>query len=139
MRPESRFQTAANWKNDNVTTCRYDVIVKILWCCCVSLVKLNYWSRFHVNIITSSGVMTIFVYKGLTRNSEIGNTRIWVSLNISRLSWVRDTKFCTNVSNKKLIINAKCQGYSFYYFWVIVLKTSIFRTWVIWINCKVVL
>ena len=30
--------------------------------------------QFHNNIITGSGVMTIFVYKGLTRNPEIGNT-----------------------------------------------------------------
>ena len=29
---------------------------------------------FIVNIITGSGVMTIFFYKGLTRNPEIENT-----------------------------------------------------------------
>ena len=34
----------------------------------VSLVKFSYWLKFHVNIMTCSGVMTIFVYKGLTRN-----------------------------------------------------------------------
>ena len=27
-----------------------------------------------INIITGAGVMAIFVYKKLTRNSEIGNT-----------------------------------------------------------------
>ena len=32
--------------------------------------------QFHNNIITGSGVMTIFVYKGLTRNPEIGNTTV---------------------------------------------------------------
>ena len=43
------------------------------WCCFVSLVKFSYWSKFHVNIVTRSGIMTIFFYKGLTRNwkSEI--------------------------------------------------------------------
>ena len=40
----------------------------------VFLFKLSSWSIFNANIITCSGVMTIFVYKGLTRNPEIGNT-----------------------------------------------------------------
>ena len=31
----------------------------------------------------------------------------------------RDTKFCVNGSNKMLLNAAKCQGYSFYHFWVI--------------------
>ena len=39
----------------------------------VSLVMFNYWSKFHVNIITGFEVMTIFFYKGLTRNPEIRN------------------------------------------------------------------
>ena len=73
---------------------------------------------FNINIITSSGVMTIFFYKGLTRNPEIGNTFVWVFANIWRLRWVRDAKFGTNVSNKMLLNAAKCQGYSFYRFWV---------------------
>ena len=58
----------------NVTICRHDVIVKFFWSCFVCLVKLSYWSNFHVNIITGSGVMAISFYKGLTRNPEIGNT-----------------------------------------------------------------
>ena len=35
--------------------------------------QFSYCSKFHVNIITASGVMTISFYKGLTRNlkSEI--------------------------------------------------------------------
>ena len=41
--------------------------------------------------------MTIFLYKGLTRNSENGNTPVWVLPNIWRLEWVSDTKFGTNV------------------------------------------
>ena len=36
----------------------------------VSLVNFSYWSKFHVNIITGSGVMTIYFYKGLARNSR---------------------------------------------------------------------
>ena len=55
------------------------------WRCRVSLVKFSYWSKFHVNIMTGSRVMIIFVYKGLTKNPEIGNTPVWVLLNIWRL------------------------------------------------------
>ena len=69
--------------------------------------------------------MTIFFYKGLTRNPEIRNTSVWVLPNIWRLGQIRDTK-CTNVFNKILMSAAKCQGYSFYRFWVIMGKP----TWV---------
>ena len=84
-----------------------------------SPVKFSYWSKFHVNIITGSGVMTIFFYKVWNRNPEIGNNPVCVLPNIWRLGQVRDTKFDTNVSNEMLLNAAKCQGYSFYLFWVI--------------------
>ena len=94
---------AINWKNDNdVTIFRHDVIIKFFWRCFVSLVKFSYWSIFHVNIITGSWIITIFFYKGLTRNPEIGNTPVWVLPNIWRLRQVRDTKFGMNFSNKIL-------------------------------------
>ena len=32
--------------------------------------KFSYCSKFHVNMITGYGVMTIFVYKRLTRNPD---------------------------------------------------------------------
>ena len=54
------------------------VIVNFFWRCFVSLIKFSDWSKFHVNIISGSAVMTIFFYKRLTRNSEIGNTPVWV-------------------------------------------------------------
>ena len=85
----------------------------------VFLVKFSYWSKFHVNIITGSGVMPIFFYKGLTRNPEIRNTPVWFLANVWRLGRVRDTKFGKNVSNKMLLNAAKCQGYSSYRLWVI--------------------
>ena len=69
--------------------------------------------------MTGSGIMTNFVYKVLTRNPETRNTPVWVLPNIWRLGGVRDTKFGTNVSNKKLLNAAKCQSYSFYHFWII--------------------
>ena len=83
------------------------------------LVKCSYWSKFHVNFTTGSEIMTIFFYKGLARNPEIGNTPVSVLPNIWRLGQVRGTKFGTNVSNKMLLNDAKCKGYSFYRFWVI--------------------
>ena len=55
---------------------RHDVIVGIFLTCFVFLVKFSYWCKFHVNII-GSGIMTIFFYKGLTRNPEIENTPVW--------------------------------------------------------------
>ena len=82
----------------DVTISRHDNIVKFFWRFFVSLVMFNYWSKFHVNIITGSGVMIIFIYKGLGRNPEIGNTPIWVLHNIWRLGQARDAKFGTNVS-----------------------------------------
>ena len=110
---------ARNWKNHNgVTIHRHDVIIKVLWSFFLFPVKLGYWSKFHVNIITGSGVMTIFFYKGLNRNPEIGITPICVLPNIWGLGWVRDTKFGTNVSDKLLLNSGKCQGCSFYRFWV---------------------
>ena len=68
IQPPDCSKLAKNPKNDNdVTIFRHDVNVKFFWRCFVSLVKFSYWSKFHVNIITGSGIMTIFFYKGLTR------------------------------------------------------------------------
>ena len=124
IRPPHCSELVRNPKNDNdITIFRHDVNVKFFWCCFVSLVKFSYWSKFHVNTITGSGVMTIFFYKGLTRNPEIGNTPVWVLPNIWRLGWVRNTEiteFGTSVSNKMLLNAAKYQGYTFYLFWVII-------------------
>ena len=84
------------------------------WRFSLSFVKFSYWSKFHVNIITSSEVMIIYFYKGSTRNPEIRNTPIWVLPNIWRLGQVSDTKFGMDVSNEMLLNAKKCQGYSFY-------------------------
>ena len=46
--------------------------------------------------------MTIFVSKRLIRNPEIRNTPVWVLPNNWKLEKVRDTKFGTNVSKKRL-------------------------------------
>ena len=111
---------AINRKNNyDVTIFRHDIIEIFFWSCFISLVRFSYWSKFHVNIITGSGVMTILFYKRLTRNPEIGNTFIRVLPNICRLGRVRDTKFGTNVFNKMLLNVAKYHCYSLYRFWVI--------------------
>ena len=82
----------------------------------ISFVKFSYWPQFHVKIITGSRVKIIF-YKGLTRNQKIGNTTVWV-LPVWRLGRVMDVKLGTNISDKMLLNAAKCQGFSFYQFWV---------------------
>ena len=73
-----------------------------------------HWSKFHVNIINGSGVMTIYFYKRLTKNSGITNTPVCVLINIWRLGQVRDAKFGTDIRNDILLNTAKCHGYSFY-------------------------
>ena len=118
--PPECSKLAKNPKNNNgVTIFRHDVNVKLFWPCFVSLVKFSYWSKSHVNIISDSGIMTSFFYKGSTKNPEIGNTPVWVLPKIWRLGRVMDTIFGTNVSNRMLLNAAKCQGCSFYRFWVI--------------------
>ena len=77
-----------------------------------------------VNIITGFVIITIFFYKGLTGNLEIGNTPVWVLPNIWRLGRVMETKFGTKVFNKMLLNAAKCQGYTVYRFWVIKKKPT---------------
>ena len=123
--PESGLRTAPNWRkirkmtmtsqfSDMTSTSNFFV----------SLVNFSYWSKFHVNIIAGSGIMTIFFYKGLTRNPKIGNTSVWVLPNIWRLGRVIDTNFSTNVSNRMLLNVATFQCYSFYRFWVIKRKLT---------------
>ena len=57
--------------------------------------------------------MTIFVYEGLTRNPSIGDTHVWVLLNILKLERIKDAKFGTSCSNEKPLNAAKNQDYSF--------------------------
>ena len=118
--PPDCSELAKNPKNNNdVTIFRHDVNIIFFWLCFISLVKFSYWSKFHVNIITRSRIMTILFYKGLTRNPEIENTPVWVLSNIWRLGQVMNTKFGVSVSNRTLLNAAKFQDYSFYHFWVI--------------------
>ena len=119
--PESGLRSAPNWpKIQKMTmTSRHDVNINFSRRCFVFLVKFSYLYKFHINLITASGIMAIFFYKGLTRNPEIGNTPLWVLPNIWRLGQGMDTKFGRNVSNRMLLNVAKFQSFSFYRFWVI--------------------
>ena len=92
-----------NHKNGSYTTiCRNDVLV-FFWRFRACPVKFSYCFKFHVNIITSLRVRTMFVYKGLTRNQEIENTPVYVLPNNWRLWKLRNTKFGKNFSNDKLL------------------------------------
>ena len=121
--PESGLQTAPNLQKSEEWQWRHNFLTwpqrQIFLSYSLSLVKFSYWSKYHFNIITGSGIMTIFFYKGFTRNPEIENTPVWVLPNTWRLEQVMDTKFGTNVSNRMLLNAAKCHGYSFNRFWVI--------------------
>ena len=64
-------------KSENLTW-RHFQFFGGLFCFSCQVVNISYWSKFHVNNITCSRVMTIFCYKDLTRNPEIKNTPVWV-------------------------------------------------------------
>ena len=125
IQPLERSKLTKNPKNNNdFTIFRHDVIVKFFWSFFVTLVKFRYWSRFHVNIITGSGIMTISFCKVLTKNPEIGNNPVWVFSNIWRLGQVMNTKFGTNVFIRMLLNAAKFQGCNFYCVWAIKAKPA---------------
>ena len=114
--PELRFSNCSkltiNPKNSNDATdsdiTQSSDFAVFLFFVLFFFLKRSYWSKFHVNIITSSRVMAIFFYNGLTRNLEIENTPIRNLSYIWRLGQVGNTKFVTNVSNEMLLNAAKC-------------------------------
>ena len=56
--------------------------------------------------------MSIFFYKGLTRNLEIGNSPVSILLYVGRLGRVREIKFVTNVTNKMLLNAARVTAFT---------------------------
>ena len=54
----------------DVTIFRHEVIDFFDVVCFAFLVKFSYWSKFHVNIITGSGDMTISFYRRFTKNGK---------------------------------------------------------------------
>ena len=90
------------------------------------------WKFFHVVLFflsslatdpsfmsISSLVLKLWQFPFTRGWPKIGNTPVWLLPNIWRLGQVKDIKFGKTVSNKMLLNAAKCQGYSFYRFWVI--------------------
>ena len=62
-----------NWKNNiDVTIFRHDAIVIFYDVAVFPLLSFSY----SLNMVFGRGVMTIFVYKVLTRNPKIGNTPV---------------------------------------------------------------
>ena len=99
MHPESGFRIAPNWPKLEKQQWRHNLLIwrnrQIFW---------RYFIRDWPEI----------------RKSEFFRLNlVWVLTNIWRLGWVRDTKFYTDIHNKMLLNPAKCQGHSFYCFWVI--------------------
>ena len=74
MRLVYGFQIAPNWpqiRKMAMTSQFFNMISSSNFRrCFVSIVRFSYLSKFHVKIITGSGVMTISFYKGLTRNRK---------------------------------------------------------------------
>ena len=105
----------------------HDVIIRFFDVFFVSLVNFSYWCKFHIGVITGSGVKTISFYKQLTRYPETRNNPFWVLPNIWRLERVWNTKFGKKVSNKMLVSAAEWQSYSFYQFWGMNRKPTVGR------------
>ena len=102
-----------NWKNNiDVTIFRHGAIVIFYDVAVFPLLNLSYSS----NMIFGPVVMTIFVYKVLTRNPKIGNTPVWVLPNISRLGKLRMPNYARISRMKSYWM---LQNLSFYIFWFI--------------------
>ena len=68
--------------------------------------KFRQCSKFHVNIITDSRVMTIFIYREFVQ--EIEKTLVLTLSNIRGLERDKDTKFGIVVSNQ-LLQSIECE------------------------------
>ena len=68
------------WRHDFLTQGHRQILLTLFF-----LSSFCYWSKFHVNVITNSGVMTFSFCKRLTWNPDNGNTPVWDFVNICRL------------------------------------------------------
>ena len=103
-----------NWKNGNdIIIFRHDVNVVLFL-----LTSIATGPGF---MLISSLVVKLWQFLFIKDWPEIQKSKITPSvwLNIWRLLRASNTKFGANVSNKMLLNDAKCQGYSFYRFWAI--------------------
>ena len=110
---------AINLKNDNNTIiCWYDIIINF-FCYCPAFLSTLVTGPSFMSI--SLLVLQLWQFSFIRDWPEIQKLEIpvWVFPNILGLGWVRNTKFGTNVCKEMLLNAAKCQGYSFYCFWVL--------------------
>ena len=124
MHPHSGFRIVSNWPkiwkitmtSQLVNMKPSSIFLVVVSSLLSSLVTgpsfMSTSSRYH-------RIMTIFFYRILTRNPEIGNTPVWVLPNIWRLGRIRDTKFGANMFNEMLLNATKYPGYNFCLFRVI--------------------
>ena len=88
-----------NKKNDNdIPILCHDVIVNFFDTVVFLLPNLVTGQDFMSIIIAGSRVMTTFLYKQLTRYSQIGNTSVWVFSNI----WILGEKVILNLAATSL-------------------------------------
>ena len=104
----SCYKLTINWEyNNDVTICRHDVIVRNFWRCRVFLVKFSYWSKFHVSIVTGSGVMKIsWKFPGNRKHSHLSFAQYLKAggeLGIPNLVWISLMKRVTAFIVSKLI------------------------------------
>ena len=95
-----------NWKNNNdVIICRHEVIVKF-FDAVLFLLKSSVTGPSFMSIsslVLEFWQMTIFFYKGLTRNPKNWNNPRLSFPQYLEMGQVRDTKFDTNLSNEMLL------------------------------------
>ena len=112
IRGKDHSKSAINWKNNNdVIIYWHDIIVKFFDVAVFLLSNLVTGSSFMSISFLGLKLWQFLCIRDLTRNSEIGNTSVWVLSKIRRLGWVRDTKFGMNISNRKLLNAVKWQVY----------------------------
>ena len=108
---ESSLWTAPNWSkikkwqwHHNFLTWRQRQLFLTLF----FFVKFSCWSKFHVNIITGSAIMTISFYKGLTRNPEIPPSELcpisgdWGELWMPNLARMSLTEYYWKLQNSRV-------------------------------------
>ena len=126
MHPECGLWMAANWKK-TMTSQFADMASSpiFFWHCLVSLVMFSYWSKFHS---ISWLVLELWQFSFIKHWPKLWKLETplskffpisgdWGELEIPNLAQL-------SLMNVKSLDVAKCQGYSFYRFWVIKGKST---------------
>ena len=122
MHPESSFPIASDWLwiGKTAMTSQFSEMTSssIFWKVLLFLLSSLVVAPSFMSI--SLLVLELWQFTFIRDWPEIQKSKYPVSVfpNMWRLEQVRNTKFSRNVSNKMLLNAAKCQGSSFYRFWV---------------------